>query len=210
LARYESSITDSYATGAISGDNAGGIAGEVRGTLTATNSHYDSEANSDIALAGDSASSVVAENSSGLTTAQLADTGIRDAILNGGDLDAAIADFVTRNTPSTGTGTGGDPGIPANVVDYDTAQKAIAAAAQVRGTGQQMTEDALSGALAAQTASFENARVPLDQLMAHLTQGATTATTPNTQYGSGVRGVSVDEERYTLEEEKDASEEQTQ
>jgi hypothetical protein len=71
-----------------------------------------------------------------------------------------------------------------------------------RSTKQQIAEDMRSGALAEQTTSFENARIPLDQLMAHLTQGTANETTPDTQYGSGVRGVSVDDERYELEEEE--------
>jgi hypothetical protein len=173
-----------------------------------------------------------------LTSDQLADGGIRDAVLSGGDVEGAVDDFDARNQPVLPPDdpvippddsevppvavdpeppeeadpdvppVAVDPDIPSNVVDYDTVQVVEAAAAQVSDTGQQLVGDVISGALTGQTAGFENSRVPLDQLMAHLTQDVVNAETPDASFASGLRNISVDEERYSLEGEAKGEQEQ--
>jgi hypothetical protein len=208
-------------------------------------------------LPGDLTDAAVITGGGGLTTDQLADSGVRDAILNGGDVAGAIDHFTTAqqspanppaSTPPTSVSPppsdpiaqtpppndGGavpstppqtpalptdpvapgpdippvsTPSIPPNVIPNTVTAQAVAA--QARHTGQQMVEDMLSNAIEEQIAGFENQRVPLDQLMAHLTQGTgkTRAATPDVNHASSVNGVSIDGAHYSTEAEEQEKEE---
>jgi hypothetical protein len=269
IAFHHAIVTNSIADNDLSGGVVvGTIAGaqsvdpvnmEYYGYLPAelSNNFSNADRNPDIAQVGSNVIGVISDdpgvplvNGGGsLTSDQLADGGIRDAVLSGGDVEGAIDDFDARNQPVLPPDdpvippddpevppiavdpeppeeadpdvppvavdpeppeeadpdvppVAVDPDIPSNVVDYDTVQVVEAAVAQARDSGQQLLEGVISGALAGQTAGFENSRVPLDQLMAHLTREAVNAETPDANFASGVRNISVDEERYSLEGEE--------
>jgi hypothetical protein len=215
----------------------------------------------------------------GLTTEQLADNGIHDAVLSGGDVAGAIADYNTAHTPPPDTGTPGNTGtgntgtdtpgtppvveapdpedtpdtppvteapgpedtpdippvveapdpedtpdippvveapdpedthtppvadLPAEptppVADRAETEALRALAAQSAQSGRQVLDEVVSRALDEQAAGFERARVPLDELLARLTQapaGGPAATPAERNYDSTVDEISVEGRCYT-------------
>jgi hypothetical protein len=86
----ENSIADNKVTGT---ENVGGVVGKMEDSLTIDNSYYNQDKNPDLGLTPRNEQDGEIIGSGGLSTEQLADSGIQDAIVSGGDVAGAVADY---------------------------------------------------------------------------------------------------------------------
>jgi hypothetical protein len=281
----ENSIADNTVSGADGDNTIGAIVGSwdhpalpVNADIaTVSNNHYNQDKNPEHGQLG-VADEGMPTGGGGLTTGQLADSNIQDAILSGGDVGEAIADYNTAHVPAPSLPSSPDTSAPSspiattppsapnipdapiattppsapnipdapiattppsapNIPDVPIVDAPVSilpnpedvlppsaipntaeietvrtAAAQAMENNRQLLGDVISNALGEQVAGFESARIPLDQLMAHLTQTAANGNTPSTtkdrqqNYNSSVEGISVEGECYSARGDRKACE----
>jgi hypothetical protein len=148
-------VDSSYSLGVVtySGDPSLAAANSVGGLIgvnlgTVSNSYWNSEANPNLDGSGQKIMSGALDdqplvNSKGLTTAQLEDSGISNAILTGGDVETAIenknaADAVAQNPGGDTTGQNpGDDTVAQNQIRIETASAVQQAAGNQTATAVQ-------------------------------------------------------------------------